>query len=94
MRDEPVAMRASDGFLESLDLVVFELNDLAAAEANQVIMMRPHGFVARDAILEVALGRDARVHEEAQRPVDGGQPDARVLLRDTAMEILRGEMLG
>ena len=84
---------ARDRLLEFLDRLVFEFDDAAAAFADEVVVMMVAGdFIARLALLEVALVDQVAFLEQAQRAVDGGVADVRIDLLDFGVELLGADM--
>src|SRR5262245_1514267 len=85
-----------DAFLELLELLAVELDDLPAALADDVVvvlLLRLGGLVARLAIVEMPLVGQAALLEQLERPVDRGVPDARVHLLHRGVQLLDGEVL-
>ncbi len=87
---EPEAIR--DFFLRPLDHGRFELEDLPAANANQVIVVIVFDLVTGYTVVEVTLLGETRVHKELERPVDGGVADMGVALANSLVEILARDM--
>src|SRR5687768_15652915 len=77
VRAQPEAVLARDVLLQTLDLVVLELDDRPTVHADQVVVVRLPHLVPREPVLEAALGRDPRLREEAQRAVDGREAHGR-----------------
>src|SRR5574341_655721 len=75
------AVSGGDFLLQALDVAVFELDDLAAVGADEMVMVT----LVRDVIVlrlgpEVARLREACVTEQIHGPVDRGQADMVPLL--------------
>jgi hypothetical protein len=83
---EVIALR--DVLLRRLDHLAFELDDLPAANADQVVVMIVRDLVAGDAAFEVPLVGEPCLAKELHRPVDGRVADARVRLADPLEEFL------
>src|SRR5207247_5250710 len=86
------AEEATDAVLEALQLLARELDDLAAALADDVVVVLALALdrlEARLAVVEVALGSEPDLLEQLECAVDGGVADAWVHLLDR-----RGELLG
>ena len=85
---EALALR--DPILERLDLIVLELLDAPAFEADQVIVMlivMGH-LVARDAVPEMPLDGQAAFLEQLQRSIDRGVADLGIDRADLGQELL------
>src|SRR5262245_37864288 len=85
---EAVAVIARDLELERLDLVALPLDDLSAAEADEVVVVMELVLVHRDAVAERAGVGDARIDEQLQRAVHGRGPDLGVVRAHRLVEIL------
>ena len=78
-----------DLLLEALDLIVFELEDQAALDADEVIVMMLVGDLpARLTIAELTGGGDATIGEELEGTVDRGVADVAGLLANAGEEIV------
>ena len=76
--DEPIAEALGDQLLDRLDFLVAELDDLAGADVDQVVVMLVGDRLeAGTAILEIMLGDEPGFLEQIERAVDGRQRDAR-----------------
>ena len=65
-----------DGVAEGLNQGVVQVEDGAAAVANQVVMPRfPQKFELADAVPEVGLGHEPGVAKSLQGPIDGRAGD-------------------
>src|SRR2546422_3758225 len=89
------AEEAPDAVLEALQLLARELDDLAAALADDVVVVLALGLdrlEARLAVVEVTLGGEPDLLEQLERAVDGGVADSRVHLLDRRVELLDREV--
>ena len=86
--DEAIAEALGDKILDRLDLLVAELDDLAAADIDQmVVVLVGDRLEAGAAILEIVLGDEPGLLEQIEGAIDGRQRNARVAARwrgDTA----------
>ncbi len=74
-----VTQFAGDAFLEFLDLLGGELDDLAGIQVDEVVVMFvADGFVAGAAIAEIKALQNACFLEQFHRAVDGGDGDVGV----------------
>ncbi len=88
MIDELVAKPLGDQILDRLDLFVAELDDLARADIDEVIVMLVGDRLeARAAVLEIVLGDETGFLEQVQRPIDGGEGNPRILRGGAALEL-------
>src|SRR5579862_114586 len=90
------AEEAADAVLQVLELLAGKLDDLAAALADDVIVLARLGLdrlEARLAVVEVALRREADLLQQLERPVDGGVADARAHLAHGAVELVDRDVL-
>src|SRR5271168_1606867 len=93
MADERDAEFACDAFLQSLDRIVLELDDLAAALANKVIMMMAAGdLVAGLPFVEMALRHQAAFFQQFEGSIDGCVTDVRIDLFDLAVQLLGADV--
>src|SRR5206468_8272426 len=75
--------KARDPLLLALELLAVELDDLAAALADDVVVVLRRlltGLIACLAVLEVALGGEPALLEQLERPIDGRIPHPRIRL--------------
>src|SRR5437867_7041599 len=89
------AEEAADALLQALELLAGELHDLAAALADDVVVVLLivlHRLVTRLPVVEVALGGQAALLEQLEGAVHGRVPDARVHAPDGGVELLDGEV--
>ena len=80
-----------DALLLVFQLLAVELDDLAAALADDVVVvLRPllAGLVARLAVVEAPLVREPGLLQELERTVDGGVADARIHLTHRGVQLL------
>ena len=103
-RAEPVELKSVgfDGksipgghfFLEPLNFFIFELHDLLAAGADEVIVVAfvRHIVVFRLRAEVPGLG-EAGIAEQIERPVDCREPEVRIGLRQLVIHGLRGNVL-
>src|SRR5262249_24317749 len=86
------AEKPRDPLLQLLQLVAGELHDLSTALADDVIVVLHFLFgrhlVPRLPVVEVALGGDAALPQQAQRAIDGGVADPRVGAPHGVMDLL------
>ncbi len=76
--DQPVAEALGDDLLDGLDLLVAELDDLAGADVDQVVVVLVGDQLeAGAAVLEIVLGDEPGFLEQVEGAVDGRQRDAR-----------------
>src|SRR5215469_13788496 len=88
------AQVARDDVLHALDRRVLELDDLAAALADEVIVMAlADGFVARLTLVEMALVQQLAFLEQAQRAVDRRVADVRVDLLDLGVKFFGADVM-
>jgi hypothetical protein len=83
-----------DFFLELFNALVFELDNLPAGNADQVVMMlvQAAGLISCLAITEMALFGDTALGKKFQGSVHGGITDTGVLLAQAQVKLLGGEM--
>src|SRR5579872_1788250 len=85
---------ARDHFLQSLEAFIFELDDLAASLANEmVVMFVADNFVARLAIVEVALRNELAFFQQTKGSVDGRIADVRIDLFHFGIQTFGADML-
>ena len=82
------ALRAGDGFLAFLDVLVDELLDLAAVQAHDVVVVvAPVELEHGHAVLEMVPGDQARRLELGQHAVHGGEPDVLVRTQQRLVDV-------
>src|SRR5262249_41724316 len=88
------AVLPRDLVLERLDPVVLELDDGAAAGADEVVVVVPaqRRLVAGLPIAEVPRVGQTALVQQLHRPVDGGDRHPRVLLADLGPDLLHREV--
>src|SRR5712671_570283 len=78
MPDQLVAELVGDDLLQFLDLLVAELDDPAALQIDQVVVMvARHFLVARAAVAEIMAGEDVGLFKQPHGAIDGGDADPR-----------------
>src|SRR5439155_17014862 len=71
MSDQLVAELVGDDLLELFDLLVAELDDTAALQVDQmIVVIAGHLFVTRATVAEIMSRKDIRFLEQPHRPVD------------------------
>ena len=85
---------ARDVLLAALDNVVFELDHLVAAEADQMIVVAHAMLVHGRPFAKLIRGGHTGGLEELERPVHGRRPNRRGLLLDAPMQVLTRHMPG
>ena len=71
MVNQPVAQFFGNLFLQGLQFRIDKLYHLAGFDINQMIMMRlRNGFVACASVTKIVAVENARLFEQANRPVD------------------------
>jgi hypothetical protein len=88
------AMTRSDFTLARFDGIIAEFNDLAAIEADQVIVVLllgqfENGFTA----FEIMTGNNARVIKLVQHAIDGSQPNLFTHVDKTFIKVFRTDMV-
>src|SRR5215813_6668536 len=92
--DQPVAELAGNLGLQLLDFLAGELDHLAVAQIDQVVVMAvAHLFVARAALAEIVPLNDSRVFEQLDGAVDGGDGNLVVDCDTTAIEFFHIGMI-
>ena len=88
MIDELVAQAARNLVLQTFDLFVDELDDLAGPfmSIRWSWCVIGHFFVARAAVAEIVSLEDAALFEKAHRAIDGGDRDAGIDRGGAAMQ--------
>jgi exodeoxyribonuclease VII small subunit len=92
-QDREAAEAFGDAILEALDVVVLELEDETAFDADEMVVVIADDLEARLAIAELALDREAAVDEQLERSVDGRVTDARVTLADFGEELVDRDVI-
>lgn len=87
---EPMLLR--NNALGRLDLVRFEFNDLAASDTDEMVVVMMTRFVTRQAIIEMPLFSEPRVHQEFHGAVDRRVPDPGIVVDDGPMQLLARDM--
>ncbi len=77
--------------LEALDLGIFKLNDPAAMDTNQMVMVGPfhHSFVIFLSPSKVVFLNHLLLGQEMERPIDCGLGDALVFLAKRIPQFIR-----
>ena len=91
LNGEPIA--GGDFLLEFFDFAILKLDNLAAAGANQMIVMS----LMRDVIVlglgtEVPRLGESCVAKQVQGPVDGGQPEMRISFGELVIHGFGGDV--
>src|SRR5579872_2139097 len=95
MIDQLVAEARRDFALQLFDRLVAELDDLAALQVDQVIVMLGRRlFVACAAIAEIVALEDTGLLEQAHGAVDGGNRDLRIDRSGALMDRFDVRMIG
>src|SRR5438552_6516021 len=95
MPDQLVAELVGDVLLQFLDLLVAELDDPAALQIDQVIVMRAgHFLVARASVAEIVPRQDVGLLEQPHRTIHRGDADARVDLGSAPIDLLDIGVIG
>jgi hypothetical protein len=90
------AQAAGDAVVEDFEMIIFELDDLAAIDADEVVVGRAVekiGVVGGLAVTEVDFLDESRFDEEAEGAVDGGAGGLQLATTDAVPELVGGEML-
>ena len=88
------AVTRGDFTLARFDGVIAKFNDLAAVEADQVIVVLLLGqFEDRFTAFEVMTGNNARVIKLVQHAIDGSQPDLFTHVDKTFIKVFRTDMV-
>src|SRR5688572_9634540 len=91
--DREAAEALGDLVLQALDVVVLELEDEAALHADEMIVVIADDFVARLAVAELRLDREAGIDEELERTVHRRVADLGVALADLAEELVDRDVI-
>jgi hypothetical protein len=89
------AEAAGDAFLEDLHMGIGELDDVAAVDADEVVVVgvvEEVGVVVGDVLAEVDLAEQAALDEEGEGAVDGGAGAVGIELAGAFPELLSGEV--
>ena len=88
------AVATGDFLLQTFDVFILELDDLAASGTNEVIVMP---FMRHIIVLslcpEVAGLGQPDLAKEIQRPIDSGQTNMRIFFRELPIHLLGGDVL-
>lgn len=79
--------------LARFDGIIAEFNDLAAIEADQVIVVLLLGQFNRFTAFEIMTGNNARVIKLVQHAIDGSQPNLFTHVDKTFIEVFRTDMV-
>jgi hypothetical protein len=80
--------------LQAFDVAVFELHDLSAVGANEVVVVAFMGdIIVLSLRAEVSCLRQAGFAKEIERAVDRRQPQMRIFSRELVVQLFRGDML-
>lgn len=94
VRREEEAEAKRHFFLKALDFDVFELDDLAARRASEVIVVIARGpFVTCRHAAHADFGDEACVGERAKKSIDRGEPDFGIALLDSFKNVLCREVV-
>jgi len=83
--------------IEKVDVLVLELDDAAAIDADEVVvrrMVEVVRVVEFVVLAEIHLAQDAALHEERERAVNGGARNGAIDLARHDEQFLRGVVLG
>src|SRR5262249_8288521 len=86
------AVALHDVLLRLFDHRALEFDDAPAARADQMVVVLLLDLEARDAVVEVALARDAGFAQQLHGAIDGGVADLRVLLAHPLIQLLAGDV--
>ena len=87
-------MTSGDFTLTRFDGIIAEFNDLAAIEADQVIVVMLLGqFEYRFTAFEIMTGNNARVIKLVQHAINGGQTNLFTHVDKTFIEVFRTDMV-
>jgi hypothetical protein len=90
---ELCAELTGDRFLEALDAIVFEFDDLAAVLAYEmVVMMLIDGFVAGLTVVEVTLLKEVAFAQQPKGSIDRGIANVRADFFDLGVEFLGADV--
>ena len=94
--DGAEAEAAGDAVVEDVDAAVLELDDLAAVDADEMVVggvVEEVGVVGGLAVAEVDFLEEAGLGEEAEGAVEGGAGAAGLLAAEAVPEFVGGEVL-
>src|SRR5580704_13307708 len=95
MPDQLVAELVGDELLQFFDLFVAKLNDAAALEIDQVVVVGAgHFLIARPPVPEIMACQDVGFLEQAHGAVHRGDADMRIDLGGAAIDLLDIGMIG
>src|SRR5215208_5990072 len=88
------AVGLGDEHRHALEALVAELYHAAADVADEVVVVRrvARGFVALEALAEVARDDEAAAHKHLERAVHRGRADRGAAHRELALDVLGGEV--
>jgi hypothetical protein len=89
-------MASRNSLLKGFNRLLFEFDDLAASETNQMVVMGSlgGGFVPGLSIGKFSLGGEAQAGEKLKGPIDGGITDLRVDFRHLGIDLRKILMSG
>jgi len=90
------AQAAGDAVVEDLKVIIFELDDLAAIDADEVVVgwaVEKIWVVGGLAVTEVDFLDECRFDEEAESAVNGGAGGLQLAAADAVPELVGGEMV-
>ena len=88
------AVAAGDFFLKLFDVFILEFHNLAAGGADEVIVVPLVGHIIVLGLrAEVAGLGQSDFTKEIERPVNGGQADMRIFLRELPIHLFRSDVL-
>lgn len=95
VRSQAKAVLSGHLVLQLLDAGLFELDDVGALDAYQMVVVRRvvGKLVAREPVAEAPLVRDSALRQELEGPVNGGVPHARVACADLGEELLDAHVI-
>src|ERR1700689_1239487 len=82
-----------DPILEAFDLVVFEFENQAALDANEMVVVIADDLVARLAIADLALDREAAIDEQLERAIPRGLAGLRLTLAHLAEQLVDRDVI-
>ena len=94
MRLDGEAISAGDIFLKAFYVFILEFHDFPAGGANEMIVMSLVGYVVILSLrAEVPSLGQSDFAKEIERPVNRGQTDVRIFLRELPVHLLRSDVL-